>query len=427
MTLTTSLKIKHLDAWENFPKFDPDSSSVYGREDNATILHPTELSTQTAREQPRPVKSALVVDDDPDISEWLQTLLSASGLQVHSAADGKGALACLHNAPPDLVLLDVILPDLSGLEILDAIRVARLNAAVIMTTAFGSEEIAVDALRRGADDYLRKPVEVRDFQAVLQRTITRLELKRQNAALQLELDAKHKQLKEELARAAEIQTDLLQKNVPAIPGFDFAACFMAAREVSGDFYDWQMPAPGVFNLMIADVMGKGMSAALLMATARAALRSVVRSSSPADAMQYVSAALGSDFEKSGRFLTLFLAQLDAPNHRFTFVDAGHGHVFLLRANGSVHSLEPRGLPLGIFPNQVYREGAITFEPNDTLVMYSDGLIEAVHNMTPAQLATQMRGALSAQGMLDRLTRLIFHSAPLEDDLTAVILRREAKI
>jgi serine phosphatase RsbU (regulator of sigma subunit) len=353
-------------------------------------------------------------------------LLSASGLQVHSVADGKSAPpAC--TTPPDLVLLDVILPDLSGLEILDAIRVARLDSAVIMTTAFGSEEIAVDALRRGADDYLRKPLVLRDFQAVLQRTASRLELKRMNAALQHELDAKHKQLKAELARAAEIQSDLLRTNVPVIPGFEFAARFMAAREVSGDFYDWQMPAPGIFNFMIADVMGKGISAALLMATARAALRSVVRSSSPAEAMQYVSSALENDFEKSGSFLTLFLAQLDAPNHRLAFVDAGHGHVFLLRANGSIQSLEPRGLPLGIFANQAYREGAITFEPDDTLVMYSDGLIQATHDMTPLQLAAQIHGARSAQGMVDCLTRQLSCDSPLEDDLTAVILRREATI
>ncbi len=362
------------------------------------------------------VNRVLVVDDDPDINRLLRTRLSARGYTVVGAANGEEALSHMQMEPPDLVFLDISMPGMSGLEVLDCIRAESLDLAVIMTTAFGSEQVAIDALRRGADDYLRKPFETSEFKAVLERTVTRLELRRQNAALRRQLEA-------ELARAAQVQADLLPSETPVLPEFELAARCVPAREVGGDFYDWQMPAPGILTLTLCDVMGKGMPAALMMATIRAVMRSVVRTSTPAEALRYIVNALDQDLARAGQFVTLVLAQLDSAARCLTFVDAGHGHVFLRRADGTIEQLQPRGLPLGVLPDEHYQQGRIVFNPDDALVIYSDGLVDARPDLSLDHhvLAAHLRGVSGAEATVNRLVDLAALRGPPPDDLTVVVL------
>lgn len=370
-----------------------------------------------------PVERVLVVDDDPDINRLLKTRLTTRGYQVDTAANGEEALARLADTTPDLLFLDVSMPGIGGLEVLDQIRARQLDMAVIMTTAFGSEQIAIDALRRGADDYLRKPFETSEFRSVLERTVTRLTLSRQNAVLRRQLDAKRRQLEVELTHAAAVQADLLPGEVPVLPGFELAAECAPALEVGGDFYDWQVPAPGVLTLWLCDVMGKGMPAALLMATVRAVMRAVVRGSLPAEALCYVARALTPDLLRSDRFVTLFLGHLDTASRCLTYVDAGHGLAMLRRADGSTETLAPRGLPLGVLPDEVYQEGLIAFAPGDALVLYSDGLIDARPdlNIDPQFLSHHLDGTTSALAMVDRLVALLASVGVPSDDFTVVVL------
>ena len=118
----------------------------------------------------QPVRRILVVDDDPDINRLLRVRLAARGYEVATAASGEEALELLSETPADLVFLDISLPGISGLQTLAEVRRRGLDTAVIMTTAFGSEQIAVEALRQGANDYLRKPFESDEFRRVLERT-----------------------------------------------------------------------------------------------------------------------------------------------------------------------------------------------------------------------------------------------------------------
>ena len=189
------------------------------------------------------VTRVLVVDDDRDINSLLQARLRLRGYQAEGVLSGEEALERLKVALPDLIFLDVSMPGMNGLEVLDRVRAQGLDLAVIMTTAFGSEQVAIDALRRGADDYLRKPFEPAEFQAVVERTAARLQLSRQNTALRRQLDEKRQQLERELSRAAQVQMELLPRNYPKLPEFELAAECLPAREVGGDFYDLHRPAP----------------------------------------------------------------------------------------------------------------------------------------------------------------------------------------
>jgi CheY-like chemotaxis protein len=370
-----------------------------------------------------PVRRILVVDDDPDINRLLRARLSARGFAVESAGDGEEALAILGESAPDLIFLDVSMPGIDGLTVLAEIRARSLDLAVIMMTAFGSETVAIEALRRGADDYLRKPFDRAEFGATLDRTVQRLELARQNAWLRARLDEQRRQLEAELARAGEVQAELLPRDRPPIAPFQLAARCVPAREVGGDFYDWQGAGDGNLWLTLADVMGKGMPAALWMATVRTAMRAVVRDSPPGAAMRYVARALEPDLDRAGAYVTLFLARLEGAARRLSYVDAGHGHAIVRRTNGRAEPLPARGLPVGILPDAEFCQGEVTFAPGDALVLYSDGLVDARPDLAldAAGVAALLHGATTAEAMVERLVALGTAAGPLPDDLTVVVL------
>ena len=359
----------------------------------------------------------LVVDDDPFINRLVQIRLRNRGYQILSASDGEKALALIRTAAPDLVFLDVAMPKVSGLQVLEEIRRDKLDIAVIMMTAFGSESIAVEAMRHGADDYLPKPFEGSSFEAVIERTVRRLLLSRQNVMLRRRLDL-------EMAQAAQVQADLLPQQMPQLDDFELAAYFRSARAVSGDFYDWYQDDQ-VLSFTLGDVMGKGMPAALLMATARAVMRVAGGLQTPALALNTAATVLGSDLERSGRFVTMFHCQLHLETRQFTYANAGHRLGFVRRADGTLEMLEEQGLPLGIWLDATYTEKRLTLEPGDWVVIYSDGLIDAKVNqeITVDELAGVLDDVTLAATAVARLVELaVPSSGELPDDLTLVVLR-----
>lgn len=367
----------------------------------------------------------LVVDDDPDINRLVQVRLRARRFEVVSATNGEEALAHLDEWQPDVILSDVSMPGVSGLELLAHVRDGDTDTAVVLMTAFGSEQVAIEALRKGANDYLRKPFEPSEFHAVIDRTVSRLLLERQNAELRRQLDEQRRQLEAERAQAGVVQTNLLPEAPPALRGFEVAARCVAAREVGGDFYDWQRLDGGRLRVTLGDVMGKGMAAALLMATTRAALRSAA-TDSVAEALSALDRALGADLERSSSYVTLFHAQLDLATAEVSFVDAGHGHCFILKSDGSTEALEPRCLPVGIDLTGVWNEGALTLGEGDALVIYSDGLIDARPDLALDHdfLARELNGASGAAEMTQRLLNLAEIEGPRPDDFTALVLYRQ---
>jgi sigma-B regulation protein RsbU (phosphoserine phosphatase) len=246
------------------------------------------------------------------------------------------------------------------------------------------------------------------------------ERKKSEEALR-ESEMRRYQLQAELVYAAEVQAKLLPRDFPQISGFDIAAKCLPAKQVAGDFFDWQEVCLGVWALSLGDVMGKGMAAAMIMATVRASMRSVAHNH-PSEALRLVESAVLPDLENSESFVTLFLGQLNATERSLTFVDCGHGYVFLRRRNGVVEELFPRGLPLGVLGKNVYQEGTIRFEKGDTLVLYSDGLIDARPELSLNNqlLAEHIAGAASAQEMVGRLMSLTEQQEQLPDDVTVLV-------
>lgn len=371
------------------------------------------------------VPRVLVIDDDEDIHALLGARLESRGYDVVFASSGEEGIAKLKELNPDVVFLDIAMSGMTGIDVLDFVRTQRLDVAVILTTAYSSEQVAIAALRHGADDYLRKPFDRGEFQAALDRTLARLTMSRQIKALRKELERKQAQLADEVARAAVLQAELLPIERPPLAGFDMGARCLPASAVGGDFYDWQQLPNGVLTLTVGDVMGKGMPAALLMATVRAVIRAMGSHYGPARAVQHTAVSLDADLTRAGAFITLFHAQLDLTTSELRYVDAGHGQAFLQRADRTIETLQPFGLPLGVVPGEPYHEGKVTLAPGDRVIIYSDGLTEARPDLfrDHAALADQIPRDETASATAQRLVELATASGPLPDDLTVVVLRR----
>lgn len=238
-----------------------------------------------------------------------------------------------------------------------------------------------------------------------------------------ESEMRRYQLQVELVYAADVQAKLLPRSYPQFPGFDVAAQCLPAKQVGGDFFDWLEVCPGVWSFTLGDVMGKGMAAAMLMATVRASLRSVAHNR-PQEALRLAEQALNSDLENSESFVTLFHAQLYGEARKLTFVDCGHGYAFLRRNSGAVEGLSPRGLPLGVPGPKLYEEGTIILEKGDIMVLYSDGLIDARPELelTNTVLASYLNGVTSTQEMVNRFIRLTEQQGPQPDDITVLVVR-----
>jgi PAS domain S-box-containing protein len=237
-----------------------------------------------------------------------------------------------------------------------------------------------------------------------------------------ESEMRRYQLQMELVYAAEVQAKLLPRSYPHIPGFEVAAQCIPAKQVGGDFFDWLEVCPGVWSFTVGDVMGKGMAAAMLMATVRASLRSVAHNP-PGESVRLAEQALCVDLENSESFVTLFHAQLYAEARRLTFIDCGHGYAFLRRANGVVEELAPRGLPLGVPGPKIYQEGMDELEKGDVLVIFSDGLIDARPELglTISILASHLDGTATAQEMVGSFIALTEQKEPQPDDITVLVV------
>ncbi len=220
-------------------------------------------------------------------------------------------------------------------------------------------------------------------------------------------------------RAAQIQRRLLPQAAPQIDGYELAGACLPAQDVAGDLYDW-VASDGAIDITVADVMGKGVGAALVMAVVRTALRSSPPTVGPAARVQKAadSVSLGDD----GLFVTLFHARLDTGSGRLRYVDAGHGYCAIRRASGELVHLSSRSLPLGVRDDEVYYEGTAELAPGDSLIMYSDGLVERDERTADlSDFAHELDESPDAAESVRRLMNWMHGRAT--DDVTVVVLRR----
>lgn len=230
-------------------------------------------------------------------------------------------------------------------------------------------------------------------------------------------------LLQELEQATQVQRGLLPKRMVGLPGFDVAGDCTTAKAVGGDFYDWYPIAQGA-AFTLADVMGKGIGAAIIAATVRAVLRAGSRGHPLVEVVESAAAILESDLDEAGTFVTLFHARLNIITGVVHYVDAGHGLSLVVRADGSTQRLASTGFPLGVDPDESWPQDSVILGLGDTLVTVSDGVLDLFGGTLAAldDVEQIVREGRTAQAVVDEILGRAGRSAL--DDVTAVVVRRE---
>ena len=252
-----------------------------------------------------------------------------------------------------------------------------------------------------------------------------------NARLYEEEKALHA-MKEEVRLAVRIQSELLPKTPPSIAGYEIAGKTLPAKDVGGDYYDFIPIDDHRWAICLGDVTGKGLPASLLMANLQATLRGqTLHDISPKECLRRANTLLYRS-TTSDKFATLFYGILDSAQHALCFSNAGHDNPFLFRQNGETIRLKTGGIVLSIFEKFEYDEEVIALNPNDVLVVYSDGITEAM-NSTLEQFGEKRlmellmeHKNLPASELIEKIYAIVKQHAgsfPQSDDMTMLVLKR----
>jgi serine phosphatase RsbU (regulator of sigma subunit) len=252
---------------------------------------------------------------------------------------------------------------------------------------------------------------------------------------QQQQEAKERErIEQELKVARLIQQTLLPKTLPEIPGYEVAAYYQPAREVGGDFYDFLTLEDGRLGRVVGDVTDKGVPAALVMATTRTMLRAAAqRLLSPGEVLQRVNDVLVQDIPPN-MFVTCLYAILDPESGRLVYANAGHDLPYRRRAGrgGVADELRARGMPLGLMPGMGYEEKEMVLNRGESVLFYSDGLVEAHDPRREMFGFPRLQGLVGAHRtggsslisfLLSELARFTGEGWEQEDDITLVTLDR----
>ena len=387
----------------------------------------------------------LVVDDNEMNRDMLSRRLSRRGHSVVAVEDGKLALERIAEESFEVVLLDIEMPGIDGLEVLRRMRHDHSpnDLPIIMATAKRESEDVVKALKLGANDYVTKPL---DFPIVLARVQTQLSLKRSQDALR----AAHERMRRDLLAAAKVQRDLLPTRRPEVEGVRFAWHYEPCDELAGDILNVIPLDDERTALYVLDVCGHGVRSSLLSVAMTHTLSRKGDSSSiitvpegdrdraevadPATVAHRLS-SLFPMAENGMLYATLGYGIIEGRARRFTYTCAGHPSPVLIRAGGRVTCHDEPGLPIGISledsnSGNPYQNFQLDLESGDRLYLYSDALIEerspsgelfGVERLSTQLVETRDRSLEeSIDGAIERLREWV-GDAGFKDDLSIVSL------
>ena len=337
----------------------------------------------------------LIVDDQKTNVLLLERILRGAGhAAVTSTMDPRMVCELHRQNRYDLILLDLQMPGMDGFQVMEGLKEIETEGylPVLVITAEPGHKLR--ALQAGAKDFISKPLDLAEVRAraynmlevrllhmetktyskVLEQTVRELEASRE--VIRLKNLEEQKKLDQELALAEETQKSLLPHCLPEFENFRIHAFNKPTRYVGGDFYDFLQLSSGEWVGVLADVSGKGISAALLSSMLLGALNSEFRAGTqPQEVLNRVNQLL---YERTllGRFVTLFLFLLN-PQGVGQFIGAGHNPAYLFRSDtGKIELLSSGNLILGAFARISYQSSPLHLHQGDILVVYSDGLTEA---------------------------------------------------
>ena len=381
-------------------------------------------------------RKILVVDDEPDFALLVRQRMrreTRKGIYDFAfAQDGHEALERLREERDiEMVLSDINMPGMDGLTLLDQIPKVDPNLRAVIVSAYDDMDNIRTAMNRGAFDFLVKPIDFDDFRVTIKRTLNHLELLRDALSTRDRLVA----LQRELDVASRMQQSILPTDFPVTPGYQVYGNMEPARDIGGDFFDVADFGGGLIGLTIADVSGKGVPAALFMMSSRTLMKGSANViSDPGDVLAEVNTLLEAD-NRAQMFVTLFYAVLDLQTGTLRYANGGHNPPLIVHPGGSSTLLSNAGgVVLGVMPGLSYRQEAVTLEPGDIAVLYTDGVTEAT-NSAYEEFGVERLQAVFAERQPESardVSEAIFDAVhafsgdmPQTDDITCVIVVRES--
>ena len=372
----------------------------------------------------------LSVDDEAPVELMMRhhfrRKIRSGEYEFFFARNGLEALAVLANTPDiEIILCDINMPEMDGLTLLAKVNEMHNPAMRV---------IIRQAMNNGAFDFATKPIDMDDLARTIEKAIEQIHYVHESQKEHTQLES----LKEDLISAKEIQQSFLPMAFPPFPEesdkLDIYASMTAAKDIGGDFYDFFRIDDDHIVLVIADVCGKGIPAALFMAVSRTIIHS--------KGMQGVSAAecltesnrLLANSTVNYMFVTVFYAIFNTKTGLVTYSNAGHNPPHIVRAGGTIEQLPMEGqFMVGAFEEEVYTDKTLQLDHGDTLVMFTDGVTEATDSTNRPFGTERLDNILSS--VADKSSREIVEAikagitdfvedAEQTDDITILALKRK---
>ena len=382
----------------------------------------------------------LSVDDEAPIEllmkQYFRRKIKAGEYEFLFARNGAEALIVLSNNPDiEIILCDINMPEMDGLTLLSKVNEMRNPALrVIMVSAYGDMKNIRQAMNNGAFDFATKPIDMEDLSRTIEKAIDQIHYVHESQKEHTQLVS----LKVDLTSASEIQQYFLPRVFPPFPEdsdkVDIFASMEAAKDVGGDFYDFFRIDEDRIALVIGDVCGKGIPAALFMVLSQTIIRS--------KASQYTSAAecmteanhLLASYSVESMFVTVFYVIYNTKTGQVTYCNAGHNPPHILRADGTVERLpKTKNVIVGVYDGVKYKEDTLQLEHGDTLVMFTDGVTEA-RNQAREEFGTERLNYMLS-GLANTNCRQMVETvkaglatfvdgAEQHDDITMLVIKRK---
>ena len=393
--------------------------------ENVDATSPEQMDGRTAK--------ILVVDDEPDLEilvrQKFRRRIRRGEFEFTFAQNGLEALERLAENPElEMILSDINMPRLDGLSLLNALGEVNPEIRAVMVSAYGDMDNIRTAMNRGAFDFVTKPIDFDDLETTIDKTLRHSRIMREALSSQNQLQA----LRQELNIAHSMQLSILPTSFPCTPQFEVHGRVIPAKEVGGDFYDIYRLEDGRLGIVIADVSGKGIPAALFMMVCRTLLKGIaIGMGSPAEALTEANSLLHAENQAS-MFVTVFYGVFDPRTGALTYANAGHEPPVLRRTDGSTEALPfTGGVPLGIVDDMVFEERTSTLSPGDFAFLYTDGVTEALNEVEEEFGNARVHDAIAAvnpgppREAVEALVQTVVRfsgEAEQFDDLTCLVLK-----
>ncbi|CCQ85746.1 TPA: two-component system response regulator RssB [Pseudomonas aeruginosa] len=383
----------------------------------------------------------LIIDDDEVVRESLAAYLEDSNFKVLQALNGLQGLQIFESEQPNLVICDLRMPQIDGLELIRRIRQTASETPIIVLSGAGVMSDAVEALRLGAADYLIKPLEdlavlEHSVRRALDRAYLRVENQRYRDKLEAanrELQASLNLLQEDQNAGRQVQMNMLPVTPWSIEGLEFSHRIIPSLYLSGDFVDYFRVDERRVAFYLADVSGHGASSAFVTVLLKFMTTRLLYESrrngtlpefKPSEVLAHINRGLINT--KLGKHVTMLGGVIDLEKNSLTYSIGGHLPLPVLFVEGQASYLEGRGLPVGLFDDATYDDRVMELPPSFSLSLFSDGILDVLPGATLKEKEASLPEQVAAAGgTLDGLRQVfgLANLAEMPDDIALLVLSR----